>query len=346
MITRVGTIQPRSVSDLANETGLEPYVVAGVLLNLGNRGLVRRIDQKRERLGNLPRLRGSPARRTASAETAWRVRPYVAPAMVAAGFVAAAVFFLHGDNRLGSKVPGTSSVDPVAKGSEVKPLIDDTPPRKNVKATSFWVPEVARLYDFPTEFDGKGQTIGLIELGGGYTDEDLDAYFAQLNLAKPKVRSVSVAGSKNRRDSMPMRGHPRHRGRRRGRPSCRNRGLFCPNTNEGFIDAVNAAVTDMINRPSVLSITWGSPESVWPNDMMNTMTDTLKEFATLGTTVVTAAGNQGVTDGITDGKGHVTFPASSPFVLAVGGTRRSGLGAQSLRKSCGTIPVGRRPGVA
>ena len=46
MITRVGTIQPRSVSDLAKETGLEPYVVAGVLLNLGNRGLVRRIDQK------------------------------------------------------------------------------------------------------------------------------------------------------------------------------------------------------------------------------------------------------------------------------------------------------------
>ena len=46
MITRVGTIQPRSVSDLAKETGLEPYVVAGVLLNLGNRGLIRRIDQK------------------------------------------------------------------------------------------------------------------------------------------------------------------------------------------------------------------------------------------------------------------------------------------------------------
>ena len=74
---------------------------------------------------------------------------------------------------------------------------DGKPPGKNVKATDFSVPEVARLYDFPTEFDGKGQTIGLIELGGGYSDKDLDAYFAQLNLPKPKITSISVSGARN-----------------------------------------------------------------------------------------------------------------------------------------------------
>ncbi len=59
------------------------------------------------------------------------------------------------------------------------------------------VPDIAKLYDFPTESDGRGETIGLIELGGGYSDLDLAAYFARLNLSKPKITSVSVQGARN-----------------------------------------------------------------------------------------------------------------------------------------------------
>ena len=53
---------------------------------------------------------------------------------------------------------------------------------------------------------------------------------------------------------------------------------------------------------------------------------TLRTASTLGMTVVAGAGNQGVTDGVKDGEDHIDFPASSPYVLAVGGTRlvRSG----------------------
>jgi hypothetical protein len=50
---------------------------------------------------------------------------------------------------------------------------------------SLSVPQIARLYNFPSEFDGKGQTIGFIELGGGYLDSDLVSYFKELNLMKP-----------------------------------------------------------------------------------------------------------------------------------------------------------------
>jgi guanyl-specific ribonuclease Sa len=39
----------------------------------------------------------------------------------------------------------------------------------------FTARELAKLYDLPTEFDGKGQTIALIELGGGYRESDLDS---------------------------------------------------------------------------------------------------------------------------------------------------------------------------
>src|SRR6516164_3018906 len=51
--------------------------------------------------------------------------------------------------------------------------------------------DVARLYDFPTDATGKGQCIGIIELGGGYRSKDLTAYFSQLGVPKPRVTSIS-----------------------------------------------------------------------------------------------------------------------------------------------------------
>src|ERR1700693_654353 len=48
-------------------------------------------------------------------------------------------------------------------------------------ARPFTAAELARIYNFPQGFDGSGQTIGIIELGGGYRPSDLDAYFSSLN---------------------------------------------------------------------------------------------------------------------------------------------------------------------
>jgi len=44
-------------------------------------------------------------------------------------------------------------------------------------------------------------------------------------------------------------------------------------------------------------------------------------------TVLVAAGDDGSSDGVDDGNAHVDFPASSPHVLACGGTRLSASGA-------------------
>src|SRR4029077_7465451 len=52
--------------------------------------------------------------------------------------------------------------------------------------------QVAGLYDFPAGLNGSGECIALIELGGGYNEQDLQTYFQQLNIAQPTVVSVSV----------------------------------------------------------------------------------------------------------------------------------------------------------
>ena len=57
--------------------------------------------------------------------------------------------------------------------------------------------QVASLYDFPAGTDGTGQTIAIIELGGGYQMSDLNTYFSGLGLATPSVTAVPVDGGSN-----------------------------------------------------------------------------------------------------------------------------------------------------
>jgi kumamolisin len=96
---------------------------------------------------------------------------------------------------------------------------------------------------------------------------------------------------------------------------------FAPNTDQGFYDAIAAAVHDTQRNPSVISISWGGPESAWSQQSLNAFNTLLENAATLGVTVCVAAGDNGSTDGATDGLQHVDFPASSPFALACGGTK-------------------------
>jgi kumamolisin len=95
---------------------------------------------------------------------------------------------------------------------------------------------------------------------------------------------------------------------------------FAPNTDAGFLDAVTQAIHDTTNKPSVISISWGSAESNWTDQAMTAMDDAFQAAATLGVTICVASGDSGSSDGVTDGSDHVDFPASSPYALSCGGT--------------------------
>jgi kumamolisin len=96
---------------------------------------------------------------------------------------------------------------------------------------------------------------------------------------------------------------------------------FAQNTDKGFLDAITMALHDKKNKPSVISISWGASESQWSAQAMQNYNQTFMSAAALGVTIAVAAGDNGSSDGQTDGKAHVDFPASSPYVLACGGTR-------------------------
>ena len=97
---------------------------------------------------------------------------------------------------------------------------------------------------------------------------------------------------------------------------------FAPNTDRGFLDAVTTAVHDTTRKPSVVSISWGGPESSWTPQAMQSFDQAFQDAADLGVTICCASGDNGSADMAQgwDGKAHVDFPASSPSVLACGGT--------------------------
>lgn len=95
---------------------------------------------------------------------------------------------------------------------------------------------------------------------------------------------------------------------------------FAPNTDAGFIDAVTSAIHDATNKPSVISISWGSAESTWTAQAMTAMDDAFQAAASMGITVCVASGDNGSNDDVGGSSEHVDFPASSPFALGCGGS--------------------------
>jgi kumamolisin len=194
-------------------------------------------------------------------------------------------------------------------------------------AGSFTPPQVASLYAFPNG-TGSGECVALIELGGGFRPADLDTYFQGLRVASPAVTAVSVDHAQNSPsgDANGPDGEVMLDIEVVGAiaPQANIAVYFAPNTDAGFLDAITTAIHDTTNKPSVISISWGSAESTWTSQAMTAMDDAFQAAATLGITVCVASGDNGSSDGVTDGADHVDFPASSAFALACGGTSLKG----------------------
>jgi len=192
--------------------------------------------------------------------------------------------------------------------------------------------QVAQLYQFPSDVTGSGETVGILELGGGYRPTDLKKYFSSLGIPEPTVTSVSVDKGKNK---------PTTANSADGEvmldievvgavaPGAKIVVYFAPNTSQGFQDALTTAIHDATNKPSVISISWGSAESTWTAQSMTAFDSAAQDAAALGVTICAASGDDGSSDGVSDGTNHVDFPASSPHILACGGT--------SLQSSNGSI---------
>ena len=196
--------------------------------------------------------------------------------------------------------------------------------RALAQQSSFTPPQIAKLYSFPAGITGTGQTIAIIELGGGYRTSDLRTYFRQLGVAVPAVSAVSVDRGRNAPGvdedadgevmlDIEVAGAVA--------PGAKIVVYFADNTDQGFHDAIVKATHDTARKPAIISISWGGPENNWTGQAQTAMNAALHDAAAMGVTVTVAAGDDGATDGSADNSLQVDFPASSPFALACGGTK-------------------------
>lgn len=213
-------------------------------------------------------------------------------------------------------------------------------------AQTFKPTQVAELYGFGSEASGEGQCIGLIELGGGYQQENLEHFFRGLEMEPPTVVPVEVGGATNNfaeggGANVEVALDIQVAGALA--PKATIAVYFAPNTDQGFLAAINEAVHDSTNKPSAISISWGDAEANWTSQAMTAMDEAFADAAALGISVFAASGDHGSADRPPfeesqgsgqpekpnpeyDGKAHANFPASSPHAIACGGTHLTAAG--------------------
>jgi kumamolisin len=192
-----------------------------------------------------------------------------------------------------------------------------------VPSTWFTPAELAKHYNYPAG-DGTGQTVALLEFGGGYFPADLSKFCSLTNITPvPNVKTVSTDGTAT----------DAHDGAE-GEvmldvevvagvcPKANIVVYFADFTEQGWVTILDAVMQDSTNNPGVVSCSWGYAEDadIWTEQTMNQVNQSLLEAARLGVTVCVAAGDDGSSDAITDGNAHTDFPSSSPYALAIGGT--------------------------
>jgi len=194
--------------------------------------------------------------------------------------------------------------------------------RYNVTSTQFTPKQLAAFYGFPSGADGTGKKVAVIELGGGYVQSDLNSYFKSLGLTVKPVVFHSIAGATN------APGDPNGADGEVMLDLCVIGGMapgaelhcyMAPNTDAGFLAAINQAVADKMDA---ISISWGAPEDDWTASVIAAFNAAFAAAGAAGVTVTCASGDNGSSDGETGI--HVDFPSSSPYVLACGGTAING----------------------
>lgn len=190
--------------------------------------------------------------------------------------------------------------------------------------------ELGAIYKFP-QADASKQCIGLLEFGGGVETPDVAAYFSKIGVPAPEVVVIAVDGV-----STDPAGDPDSTGEvmldvdvagALG-GGAKIATYFSTFDEKGLVDCLAKVVSDSVNDPSVVSISWGWDENqafnnagvIWSPAAIDHCNHSFLAAAHLGITFCVSTGDDGSEAQMQDGRAHVNFPATSPYVLAVGGT--------------------------
>ncbi len=193
----------------------------------------------------------------------------------------------------------------------------------------FYPTDLASIYNFPNA-DASTMCIGLLEFGGGVEQSDIAPYFQKIGVPAPNIQIVAVDGVNTDPAADPQSTEEvmldvEVAGALAG--GAKVAVYFSTFDEKGLVDILSAVINDSANDPAVLSVSWGLDENqpfgnqiLWSPAAIDHVNQSLLAVAQLGITVCVSTGDDGSEAQVQDGHAHVNFPASSPYVLAVGGT--------------------------
>ncbi|MFE7595232.1 protease pro-enzyme activation domain-containing protein [Kitasatospora sp. NPDC057512] len=222
------------------------------------------------------------------------------------------------------------------------PIAEDVP---GLPAGVFLPTDLETPYAYPAGTDGSGQCVAVLAFNGetdpgvpsgGYSADALRTYFAALGRPMPDITNVvipnvgSTGNDPGRDDGGPLRLDST------GEimldlavvgslaPKAKIVVYFSKFTEQGWVDVIHRIVTDTVNRPSVISCSYGNAEegrTMWTPGAIDSADRAFSSAAEKFISICCASGDDGSRDQALDERAHADFPASSPHVLGVGGTR-------------------------
>src|SRR5271165_1451629 len=125
--------------------------------------------------------------------------------------------------------------------------------------------EAAKAYHYPAGRSMENIAIATIQLGGSYNPQDVLDYCDKYGYIRPQMYMVNVDGATPQytgadgADGEVCLDIGMIAGIAQG---CKHITFFCPNTEQGFADGIDAATTHPL-KPVAITISWGAPISSW-----------------------------------------------------------------------------------
>ncbi len=185
------------------------------------------------------------------------------------------------------------------------------------------VPALCATYNWPSGQPGGG-TIAIVELGGGWVQSDIDAFFQSINQPVPSLTDVSVDGTENSPNQsvgssndadievaldIEAAGASYY-------AATRQPATIRVYWSQDIASAVTKAAEDGC---AVCSISWGADEALWGAEAADEMESAAADATDEGMIVFAAAGDNDSSDGGST-PANVDVPSSCPHVIGCGGT--------------------------
>jgi hypothetical protein len=182
-------------------------------------------------------------------------------------------------------------------------------------------PQVANYYNIPAS-TGAGTKVGIISLGGGFQQSDLNASMTAIGLTAPNIHQVTIDGALGTFSSNLLT--------TAGVASLENTlDLYCvasvvPSANiviyigqQTVSSLANAVVAAVADGCDIVSISWATNDASY----LTSAESDIQSYINQGVTILAASGDYGSEDQQQDSQELVNWPASSEYVVAVGGTK-------------------------